>query len=304
MASIEMIQKEFLAEKKFEGLTENSLDSYVNFFKTWNEWLQSEGLSLVKELSPRNSKAFLMWCIEERKNKPKTVNTKLKLLRVFAKWLLEESLIEEDICKGVKAQREDDSPKFLDESDLQAVLKHLRRQRRRENTFTARRNYTLILFLAGTGFRLNELCSLKWRDISFEDDLISIRTSKTRRAQSVPLSDSLRGELLDWRDYSERKLGTVSESVFVTEKGRPLTKDSVQNVFKRLRKSIGIESYFSPHVLRNYYIKNLLKGGLNMREVQLLARHSKIDVTRQYVAYHAYELKEALDEANPLRSLL
>ncbi|QGQ44773.1 phage integrase N-terminal SAM-like domain-containing protein [Metabacillus sediminilitoris] len=92
MASIEMMEKDFMAEKKFEGVTENSLTSYVNFFKGWNEWLRQEGIERVDQLNSRNSKAFLLYCIEERGNKPKTVNTKLKLMRAFTRWLNEEQV--------------------------------------------------------------------------------------------------------------------------------------------------------------------------------------------------------------------
>ncbi|SDM60852.1 Site-specific recombinase XerD [Fictibacillus solisalsi] len=304
MASIEMIQKEFLAEKKYQGLTSNSLQSYIDFFKLWNDWLTQEGLERIDQLNSRNSKAFLMWCMEERGNKPKTVNTKLKLMRAFSKWLCEEQLIEIPFTKGVKAQREDDSPKILAEGDLRDVLRHLRRQHRREHSFTARRNYTLILFLAGTGLRLSELCSLNWNDINFEDSLITIRTSKSRRTQSVPLSDSLRAELLDYKHYLEKNFEKLPLSVFCTKEGRQLRKDSVQNVFKRLRTSVGLEGYFSPHTLRNFFIKGLLKGGANLRQAQLLARHSKIEITRQYVGYFSHELKDSLDETNPLRGLL
>ncbi|WP_404408782.1 tyrosine-type recombinase/integrase [Jeotgalibacillus malaysiensis] len=304
MASIEMMEKEFLAEKRFEGLTENSLTSYVNFFKTWNEWLAHEGIERVDQLNPRVTKKFLMWCTEERQNKPKTVNTKLKLMRAFARWLTDECITDELFTKGVKMKKEDDSPKILQDKDLQDVLRHLRRQFRREHLFTARRNYVIILTLAGTGMRLSELCSLRWNDIDFDSYLIMIRTSKSRKTQSVPLSEDLKRELLDYQDYLKSKLQRLPDSVFVTKEGKGLTKDSVQNVFKRLRASIGIEGYFSPHTLRNYFIKSVLKNGLNLRQAQLLARHSKIDVTRQYVGYFAHELKESLDEANPLRGLL
>nr|WP_259545971.1 site-specific integrase [Heyndrickxia oleronia] len=304
MASIEMMEKEFISEKKFEGLTENSLTSYINFFKTWNEWLAQEGIERVDQLNPRVTKKFLMWCTEERQNKPKTVNTKLKLMRAFARWLTDECITDELFTKGVKMKKEDDSPKILQDKDLQDVLRHLRRQFRREHLFTARRNYVIILTLAGTGMRLSELCSLRWNDIDFDSYLIMIRTSKSRKTQSVPLSEDLKRELLDYQDYLKSKLQRVPDSVFVTKEGKGLTKDSVQNVFKRLRASIGIEGYFSPHTLRNYFIKSVLKNGLNLRQAQLLARHSKIDVTRQYVGYFAHELKESLDEANPLRGLL
>lgn len=46
-----------------------------------------------------------MWCIEERRNKPKTVNTKLKLMRAFARWLYEEQIAEELFTKEVKMQQ-------------------------------------------------------------------------------------------------------------------------------------------------------------------------------------------------------
>lgn len=304
MASIVMMEKEFLAEKRFEGLTEKSLRSYIDFFKLWNEWLAQGGLERTEQLDSRTTKEFLMFCIEERGNKPKTVNTKLKLMRVFARWLTDEKITEELFTKGVKMQRESDSPKILLDKDLQDVLRHLRRQFRREHLFTARRNYTLILTLAGTGMRLSELCNMRWSDIDFDSSLIMIRTSKSRKTQSVPLTDQLRLELMDYQEYLKSKLGRLPDSVFITKEGNSLSPDSIQNVFKRLRANIGIEGYFSPHTLRNYFIKTLLKNGLNLRQAQLLARHSKIDVTRQYVGYFAHELKESLDEANPLRGLL
>ncbi|SFE09035.1 Phage integrase family protein [Bacillus sp. OV194] len=118
------------------------------------------------------------------------------------------------------------------------------------------------------------------------------------------MSDTLRAELLDYQLYLERTLGKIPEQLFTTKQGEPLKRDSVQNVFKRLRASVGLEGHFSPHTLRNYFIKGVLKGGLNLRQAQLLARHSKIDVTRQYVGYFSHELKDCLDEANPLRGLL
>ncbi|MFY0759854.1 tyrosine-type recombinase/integrase [Metabacillus dongyingensis] len=301
---IEMAVKEFIAEKKFEKLTENSLMNYNNFFKVWNEWLAQEGIKHINELSPKVNKQFLSYCQEVNGNKPKTVNTKLKLMRTFCKWLLEEQLTEVELCKGVKAQREEDNPKILSEQDLQAVLRHLRRSRRRENTFHSRRNYIIILALAGTGMRLHELTSLNWNDVDFESSLITIQTSKSRKRQSIPLSDTLSLELEDWKRYLEGELSKLPQAVFVSDKGKRLEDDSVQNVFKRLKKSVGIEGYFSPHVLRNFYIKQLLKGGANLREVQLLARHSKIEITKGYVGYFAHELKETLDDNNPLRGLL
>jgi integrase/recombinase XerD len=44
--ALRMVQKDYLAENRFEGLTANSLQSYVNLFKNLNEWLAK----VLKEL--------------------------------------------------------------------------------------------------------------------------------------------------------------------------------------------------------------------------------------------------------------
>lgn len=55
---IEMAQKGFIAEKKFESLTANSIQSYHNLFKVWNDWLASERVEHIKELSSRIATKF------------------------------------------------------------------------------------------------------------------------------------------------------------------------------------------------------------------------------------------------------
>lgn len=299
----ETVQKEFITEKKFEGLMERSIESYQMLFKQLNNWLNEQGIEQLEDITHRTIKQYLMYCMETG-NKPKTVNSKLKLLRAFSKWLVIEGLSKNDLTSGIKLQREDQQPKIVRTEDLRLALSHLRRVKRREDTFTGRRNYTLLLFLAGTGLRLGELERLTWLDVDFSESLIRINTSKSRKAQSVPLSETLARELLDWRLYLERKFTSLPQALFVTQEGTPFSRNGIQNFFKRLKRNLGIEGDFSPHALRAYFIKELLKNGSNLREVQLLARHSKISVTQLYVGYFAHELKESLDSNNPLNSLI
>jgi hypothetical protein len=41
---IESLQKEFLVDKKFEGLKDNSLLAYENFFRNLNIWLNGQNI--------------------------------------------------------------------------------------------------------------------------------------------------------------------------------------------------------------------------------------------------------------------
>ncbi|TMN23148.1 tyrosine-type recombinase/integrase [Lentibacillus cibarius] len=301
---LESITKEFMLDKKFEGLTENTLRAYEEFFRGFNSYMIEQGIEQLEDLNKRHLKQYLMYCLEELENNPVTVNTKLKRLRVFCRWLYVEKMTETLLTDGIKAMREDVQPKIVTTEDVRAVLSHLRRSKRREDSFTSRRNYVLMLTMIGTGMRLSEITRLEWSDVDFSESLIQIRKSKSRTTQSVPLSESLARELLEWRLFLERKFNKLPQSVFVTEQGKTLSYSAIQNLFKRLKKRLGLTSRFCPHGLRAYFIKELLKNGSNLRESQLLARHSKIQTTQMYVGYFAHELKEGLDKHNPLNDLV
>ena len=176
--------------------------------------------------------------------------------------------------------------------------------KRREDSLYSIRNHTILITLIGTGLRVTELISLDWNDIDFNDWLITIQKSKSRRSGSVPLSEALAKELKIYKNYIENHFKEAPEAVFVNTQGERLTKNGVQLFIKRLKKDLGIQGTFSPHAMRNVFIKRLLMNKANLREIQLLARHSKIEVTRQYIGYFQHELKEVLDEHDPLRGLL
>ncbi|WFT75935.1 tyrosine-type recombinase/integrase [Halobacillus naozhouensis] len=102
----------------------------------------------------------------------------------------------------------------------------------------------------------------------------------------MPLSEALAKELKMYKSYVDNHFKEVPEAVFVNTQGERLTKNGVQLFIKRLKKDLGIHSTFSPHAMRNVFIKRLLMNKANLREIQLLARHSKIEVTSILVIFN------------------
>jgi len=299
---IELAWKEMLTDKKLEGLTPNSLRSYDSLWGTFSKYLQEMGIERTDELNPRVIKGYLRWC-EERGNNPVTINSKLKLLRAFGKWLYEEGVTDDYCCRNIKAMRVDENPRIVRDEDIRKALSYLRRMKRREDSFYAVRNHTIIIFLIGTGLRAGELCALNWDDIDWEESLIILRKTKSRKLSSVPMSETVKKELASWQAYVDRHFKERPEPLFCTREGNRITRNGIRLMFQRIRKRAGIEGTFCAHSMRNVFIKNLLKNNANLREVQLLARHSKIEVTKQYVGYFQHELKDAIDEHDPLKGL-
>lgn len=78
-----------------------------------------------------------------------------------------------------------------------------------------------------------------------------------------------------------------------------ITAKQINNEVKRLFKSCGIRK--KVHGLRHFYITNLLNIGINVREVQKLARHKKIETTIRYD--DEINIKKKAEEINRKLSL-
>jgi integrase len=115
--------------------------------------------------------------------------------------------IRHEICKynpirlvrqGAKRKK---FPTVLSASEVQQLIASL-----------GLRERTLVLLDAGTGLRMSELFALKWRDINFQSNEISITRSivfqvvgpcKTEASQKpIPLDAYLAEVLKTWREYT------------------------------------------------------------------------------------------------------
>lgn len=293
--------EEMILDKQLQGVTPNTLENYNNLWRVFSQFLEREKITTVEELNPRVYKKFIHEYVQKG-NKPSSINTKIKILKVFARWMQEEEITKGDTSKGLKLMREDQGAKIISEEVVKQVLSHLRRQRRR-GCFYGTRNHSIVVTLMGTGLRASELCSLNWEDIDFKEQLITIRKSKSRSLQSIPLSESVAKELVRHRLFMERVFKKVPTPVFTSIHGKRLTRNALRLIFRKLREELGISGSFTPHRMRNVFIKSLLKNKANLREVQLLARHTKIEVTKRYAGYFSHELKDILDEYDPLKGL-
>jgi integrase/recombinase XerD len=125
--------------------------------------------------------------------------------------------------------------------------------------------------------RLSELIHLKITDIDAKRMLIHIRQSKGKKDRVVPLSDQLLQELrIYFRKYRP------GEYLFEGEKGSQYGRSSVQQIFRKVRKSAGIQKKATVHTLRHSFATHLLEAGTDLRMIQVLLGHSSSKTTEIY----------------------
>lgn len=146
----------------------------------------------------------------------------------------------------------------------------------------------LIEALYGSGCRPEEVYTLTADQIDIDAQTWTVVGKSGKRVVHLPPA------LVDL----SRKLvqGDKGGPVFRNTKGRPWTKDSVRNTFKRLKDSLGIEGRVYAHGLRHLFATDALDHGVPIATVAQLMGHSDTKMISQ-VYSHLDERHKHLSDA-------
>jgi len=138
----------------------------------------------------------------------------------------------------------------------------------------------------GAGLRASEVVSLKMSDIDSDSERMVIRVErgkgrKDRYAMlSEPLLDLLRAW---WLAGRERGVMLPGGWLFPGQNPvNPLTTRQLRRAFDGAREAAGIDKRVSLHTLRHCFATHLLEQKVDIRVIQVLLGHSKLDTTARY----------------------
>ena len=93
---------------------------------------------------------------------------------------------------------------------------------------------------------------------------------------------------------------TKSMSLFVSLKGKPLTRQQFWRLIKKYGSISDIPAdRISPHVLRHAFASHLLDHGADLRSVQSMLGHTNISTTQIYTHIHTSRLKTIYHTLHP-----
>ena len=143
--------------------------------------------------------------------------------------------------------------------------------------------YWIIHFAAQTGLRRGEISSLIWTDIDRQNNLLTVRLSKTNTPRTIPLSDASMGVL-------EAVYGQ-SENVF------NMSSNAIRLAWQRLRKNAELGSVRF-HDLRHEAISRFFEIGLTVPEVASISGHKTTSMLFRYAHADTQRLREKILNIN------
>jgi site-specific recombinase XerD len=136
----------------------------------------------------------------------------------------------------------------------------------------------------GAGLRVSEVVALKVGDIDSERMLLRVERGKGRKDRLAMLSPQLLELLrLWWREG--RRLGVLLPHGWLFPGRNPIEPLSTRQLNRAVHAAAevaGIKKRVSPHTLRHSFATHLLEQDTDIRVIQVLLGHAKLDTTALY----------------------
>jgi site-specific recombinase XerD len=107
-------------------------------------------------------------------------------------------------------------------------------------TFMEYQIWVMENYLLATGNRLSTVINLQIKDLDFDNQLISMTTTKNRKQQIVPMSDSLKPILLEYLTIRKKNGCKDSDYVFCSINGQKIAVRSIEDDVRRYNHSRGV----------------------------------------------------------------
>lgn len=162
---------------------------------------------------------------------------------------------------------------------------------------------TALSVAYGAGLRVSEVVALKVTDIDSKRMVLRIEQGKGKKDRLAMLSPVLLGYLRDWWHYAHAQHLMLNGGwLFPGQQPiNPLSTRQLSRACKAAAKDAEIEKRVSMHTLRHSFATHLLEAKVDIRVIQTLLGHSKLETTALYAQVATKLLHEVVSPLDALK---
>lgn len=274
--SVEQFLRATHRELKIRGYSQRSQTSYRSVLRSFLNWYQHA----LCEVTPDDVRDYLELLVDGGAS---TSHLSVSLSAIRTAF---DKFCGLDCTRGlVTPRRRHKLPVVLSEVEIRRLLE----------AATSLRDKLLLGITYAAGLRVSEVVRLRWEDLDFERGTIHIHQGKGHKDRLVMLPTSFKPVLAKFSELNAHR-GYLFPSEG-SRKGRHLSPRTAQRAMGNAVKLAGITKPATCHSLRHSFATHLLEHGTDIRFIQKLLGHARLETTTIYA-------KVAINKAGQIESPL
>jgi site-specific recombinase XerD len=289
----------FIAALRLGKYSPGTVDSYADQLKRFGAWLEQQAIDDLRRLTRAHIDEY------QRHVRAEPIGVESKSLRLRAVRRLFEHLAADGQLvfnpaeHVVTMRRRERLPRPV------LTVKEVERLLAAPNTSLPLgiRDRALLEVLYATGIRVGELEQATVHHVDLALATLQVRHAKGGRPRVVPLGANatrwLKEYLTEVRPRLVRRR-PFERTLFVVQGGRrPLAQTQLRALLQGYRKQAKLKKAVTPHLLRHTCATHLMAAGADIRAIQELLGHLRLDSTALYTRVAPTEVKHTHAQTHP-----
>jgi len=286
---------EFCTWMGTRGLSEKTIDDRHKLLGYLAGWLLDRGVTRPAEVTKPTLDGYQRWLFHYRRadGRPltfRTQHTYLVPVRAFFRWAARENRILYNPASELELPRiERRLPKHvLSVEEVEAVL-----AQPDLTEATGLRDRAMLEVLYSTGIRRSELANLQLYDLDAERHTLLVRQGKGRKDRMVPIGE----RAVVWverytRQVRPRLAPTPDDgTIFLTVDGTPFSPGRLTQLARRHVNAAKLGKSGACHLFRHTMATLMLEGGADIRYIQAILGHVRLETTEIYTRVSIRQLQ-------------
>jgi len=232
---------------------------------------------------------------QQKKLSDQTILAHVQTLKSFFGWLERSAYIDDNPVKMLGRPRISRKHiEILTRKEIYQVLSAIDLK-----TPVGARDTAIVMTLLDTGLRCAELTNLKMEDTHLDQRRLKVM-GKGARERVVPVGSKVHAMLARYiHQYRPEPASIVTDHVFLTAYGRPITVNGIQLMLKRLAKRSGVRRLHA-HLCRHTFATQYLENGGDVFSLQTILGHSSLEMVRRYLSLSSDHIVSQHQRFSPL----
>ncbi len=301
------LKEQFLLCMRMRNWTVQTVTTWDYRFRRFLVWCEDHAIYEVDQITPELLATYRRYLFHYRNPKTNmplkfcTQSSYLLPLRSWFKWLLEEKIVTTNPAEKLELPKEerrlpsdvltaDEVERLLNATDV--------------TTPVGIRDRAMLETFYSTAMRCGELTELQVYDLEFDRSVIKIQQGKGHKDRVVPIGERairwIQKYQQDVRPFWIAK--TNEDTLFVSVNGQRFLRNNVSFIVRNYLNQAGITKRGACHLLRHSAATLMMENGADLRALQMLLGHERLDTTQIYTHVSIKRLKEVHQRTHPARS--